>query len=486
MDIIGESSHSRPVHHLDALRRQWWVVAAAVAVGLAVGGIVAAATSDVYRAKASIVAGPRDAFLADETSVEPFTQTMRSLLESDAVARSVASQTEGLTRQEFSDHLAVTSRAESSVIDVMYEAGTQQEAVVVLGRAVDAFQRLVDDRLAMGDTPSPVRVAVFDVPHGVGPAGPSAGRTLLFAALAALVVGLGIALLREQSPQSVRSLEDAERAVGAPVLGALPGGLPAVPFGKEATLPADDRLLAALDDLRANVALAAGGVGPRVVTVTGADTGRRADVVANLALVFSLAGDDVVCVGADAPEPFVRAFGVRGAKGAVESVVAGRQTLAEALTPVWFTPPAQPPAQNGARMLRRRGASSAVARLTSPSGVGRVWALPSTSPTGVGALRADQVDALLAAARERADVVLVEAPSLLDGARAFPFVEESDLVLVHVERDRTRLQPLEAARRRLSALAAGRIGIVLTGAGAAMADVAPREVAGPLVEVKAR
>ena len=88
---------------------------------------------------------------------------------------------------------------------------------------------------------------------------------------------------------------------------------------------------------------------------------------------------------------------------------------------------------------------------------------------------------------ERADYVLLDTPPLLEGARAFPFVDASSVVLTVVENGRLRVADAQAMRARLEQLRSGRVGVVLVGedGDVALADAGapsePRSVTTPAV-----
>jgi uncharacterized protein involved in exopolysaccharide biosynthesis len=204
------SSRVNSKNHSSAVMRQAGLVLLFVALGLIVGGIVSGVRKTSYRAEATLVAGPADGFLSVQTgsSVEPFTQTARSLLESDAVASRAAGAVGGLSPQTIKDHLSVTSWPQSSALDVKYDDASQTRAVSVLGATIDAFTALVGTRLTAAQGAPAMRVAEFERAHPTGKVGVGWARSLALGAAAGFLLGLALAYLRELRRYDAYGYED--------------------------------------------------------------------------------------------------------------------------------------------------------------------------------------------------------------------------------------------------------------------------------------
>src|SRR2546430_1434505 len=95
---MSKPEHERPssgsafvTHYGAVLKRQGWLVAIIVVCAVAGAVAITAVQTSVYRASMKIVVGQGNGFFQPQfgSSVQPFTQTMTSLLESDIVARRV-------------------------------------------------------------------------------------------------------------------------------------------------------------------------------------------------------------------------------------------------------------------------------------------------------------------------------------------------------------------------------------------------------------
>jgi polysaccharide biosynthesis transport protein len=156
-----------------------------------------------------------------------------------------------------------------------YDALAQQSAIVDVAAGADRM-------------PSVAERARFS-------AAETGGRgNIALGLLLGLVAGAGVALLLERRAPQLTTLEDIERAAGAPVLATIPAG-------------ADGQiLLEAFNEMRARL-LSAGGNGtrlPRSVLITSPRDGDgKSLVAANLARALARAQRDVVLVDADFQEP---------------------------------------------------------------------------------------------------------------------------------------------------------------------------------------
>jgi polysaccharide biosynthesis transport protein len=180
-------------------------------------------------------------------------------------------------------------------------------------------------------------VAVLDRAAPPGrPVTPNPARDLPFAALAGLLLGLGLAFLRDYSDVSLKTPEQVEGVSAAPLLAVIP----AVPLRqrhiRSASMGADgeswhridgfgtaSNLLAdAFRGLRTSVLFDSGGTLPRTLLVTSStpDEGKTT-VSTNLAISMAMLGHRVLLVDADLRRPSLhRVFGVPRPHGLMEQL----------------------------------------------------------------------------------------------------------------------------------------------------------------------
>jgi capsular polysaccharide biosynthesis protein/Mrp family chromosome partitioning ATPase len=462
-------------HYLHVLRRQGWLILLTVAIALGVAGIITANQDSVYQASTKIVVGQGGIVIGKNGSLfEPaltsdvnrFTATMTNLLKSNVVARTVIDDLSlRMTPEKLLNRLDVTTKPDSSVLEVSYRGNDQGEVVRILRDTGRVFTRLVRDRLGAGAAPNtdaqttpPVTTSVFDPAHlEPGRVSPRPARNLAIAGGLGLLLGLVFAFARESLDDRIRTRRDAEDWFGAPVMGSLPRGI----RGRSVPeLGGPQRQTAeALDLLRANVQFAQAGPSGGAIVVTSAEPeDGKTTVVANLGLTLALAGHDVICVEADLHRPMLLQYlGVREGIYGLTDVVSGRVKLDRALQPV----PLPVSSNNGAGEPERPRSN-----LPDASAAGRLRVLgtgrkPDRPSAFLGAGR-EQIVKLVEQLAGEADYVLLDTPPILALADAFPFALTADTVLVVARHGRTTKQNAQAVRSTLEGLGAKRVAVVLT------------------------
>jgi capsular polysaccharide biosynthesis protein/Mrp family chromosome partitioning ATPase len=518
--------------------RQAWLVAIALAAVIASASFVLWTQDPLYRASMKIVVGQGGGVFQPDAggAVDSFTQTMTNLLESRVVAQTVIDRMRLVDEhgrkanpEKLLDHVGVSSQPQSAVLSVTYESTNRGQAVGVLNEMGRVFAGLVAQRLGGDSAAARTRVSatVFD-PARVGPdpVSPRPARTLVIAAFLGLIIGILLAVAREMLNTRVYGVAEAGTALGAPVLGALPRRLqrkppPALGRGRRAP---GRRVREALDALTANVRLAQLSRGARVIVVTSAVSGEgKSTVAANLGVALASAGDDVICVEADARPPTLGArLGAQPAELGLIDVLRGRTDLERALADLRQVAATESNPDNpmaGAAGADREISSARIANSESPSAgndVARLVACPacgavagaacvgvrgqeraSTHPQrqtvaaavakpsirravarrssalrllpfgGAGsdpgaALSADAAASLTTTLQDAARYVVIDAPPLLRGAGAFPLVLNADAVIVVARDGTTRTADARVVRALLEGPVGRKVGVVVT------------------------
>ena len=186
--------------------------------------------------------------------------------------------------------------------------------------------------------------------------------------------------------------------------------------------------------LRATIKFAGGADAPRVILL--ADTGAgatRPTIAANLAAALALAGDPTLLIDADLRQPSLhRIFG---------------------------TP-------NDAGLATYLGAGATGALPIVATRVPNLSLLPagSTPPNPAELLAANSFRTALAAAREGATFVIIDAPTVTDLADALSIAAVADGTLVIVRAGHTRRPAAQRAKEQLERVGANLLGVVLTDA----------------------
>lgn len=319
---------------LAAARRQAWVVIVSVIATVVVALVLHARQPVVYRSSMSMVVGSEGTVLRPpELGGSQLTQTVRSLFESDVVARHVIDNLDlDMTPKKLRSDLHVKILPQSSVVTAHYDSSDADLGLRVLQELSAIFNDVVEQRLLVNvpviidpgtspeDAPSAppasgpvamspeleqlsplVFVRVFDPPHREEePVSPTALRTGLFAGGVGLAIGTILAVAREKLDGRLRDRSDVERSFGVPVSATLVARSLRNPF---ALLPSHGRPWPqpppGLAFLTANVSTVyAPNPGSVVVVTASSDDEMKTEVALCLAITLAQAGYDVVCVDA--------------------------------------------------------------------------------------------------------------------------------------------------------------------------------------------
>ena len=288
---------------------------------------------------------------------------------------------------------------------------------------------ILPENLRVGEVlqPAPLPVVPFSPDHT---------RTGSFALFVGLSLGVGIAFLRDRLDPRLRGRDELELVIGAPVLGAIPrsrseSSLRAPHFTD--LQDADPHVAEAYRTLRTSLSaqISWHGMATLVITSPNRAEGKTA-VATNLATSFARSGKRVVIISDDLAGPWLQpVFG--SDRKRLTDVLKGRDLLADSLvsTPI-----------PGVWALQAGYDSSDFEMLITTKGVKRV----------------------LSVLRDRADVLLIDAPPVLENADALTLATSSDGVLLVADVSRTTATSVREAKRQLDHVAVRVVGAVLMNA----------------------
>jgi Mrp family chromosome partitioning ATPase len=485
MNDATESTGSSLRRYMSAVRRQWVIVVTVVVVSLTVAGWWLSRQDSQYASEMKIVVGQGQALFGPDVSfaVEPFTQTMTDLLESEVVARRVK---EDLNLEEspgeILDNLQVDTKPDASVLNLTYKDTDQVRSRQVLQRVGEVFTELVDTRFGgqgtqagtgtggqqPADQTPPVTATIFDPAHALPDrVSPKPGRTLAIAAVLGLIAGILLALVRDGFANRIRTHREAQEAFGARVAGVLPPGTVGTRPSQLPHLPPRmaQRIGDALEILGATIRFSSNGSESGVVLVTSslAEEGKTT-VVANVAALLARSGLRVIAVEGDLRRPALHRFlEIPADQPGLSDVARGDVDLDAALIPV--------PVPGSMRSVQAR----ATADPLGAAAAGAAWEARSYDAQSLMLLTAGtrladaddvftmgQAAALMAQLRERADYVIVDSAPLLLAPDAYPFAQVADRVLVVAREDSTSRDDAEAARETLKSLRVRDFTVILT------------------------
>jgi capsular exopolysaccharide synthesis family protein len=455
--------------------RKWQVAGVTVGVMIAVLGLSLRQTP-IYVAEAQVLVLP----IPDSSALlEAKMNTEAQLVRSDAVAESVAATMGSDDADALLSGLHVTPIQASTILIVGYSSKDPSTAAELanafaqsyvdvrtedltapiaaqlssLRRQIAAMRQEIDARPAnVGDLQSRLEGLIQDVTDlrarasgkqggeivkpaeaPSAPASPDLLANMVLALAGGLALGIVIALIRDAMDRQVRSREDLERRVGAPVLAVVPriagwrsGGEP------ELTLQLGSRNAAteAYGALATNVRYSGTQHPLKVLTVTSALPGEGKTVTtAHLGLALAESGLRVLIVSGDLRRPRIHTmFGLDGGPGLTDAVT-GSASLSDVIT------------ETSVPMLS----------------VIRSGPLPDNP---VALLARLQGSGLLTELREQFDMVVCDSPPVLPVADAAVLASVSDGVVFVYSPLKSNRQAVTESRDRLRVGGARIIGVV--------------------------
>lgn len=265
----------------------------------------------------------------------------------------------------------------------------------------------------------------------------------MFGLVAGLALGVGLAFLRDRLSERLRSTEEAEAYLEAPILAAIPR-VASWRRRREAFLVTAVQWRSPAAEgyrvLRTNVLSAASAAGVKTIAVSSPHAGEgKSATTANLGVVLARAGKNVSLVSADLRRPRLHEFFKREAQPGLIEVLAGRATLADTLQTV---------------TLPTRGFDSASLRLL-PSG--RV----PEDPTEL--ITSETMSKVIRDLEEVSDIVLIDLPPVLPVTDALVVAAVTKYVLLVIGPKADTRPAITSARQQLNRVGARVLGGVLNG-----------------------
>ncbi|MPY94750.1 MAG: polysaccharide biosynthesis tyrosine autokinase [Acidimicrobiia bacterium] len=264
------------------------------------------------------------------------------------------------------------------------------------------------------------------------PVRPKTSRNLLLGAVVGLMLGIGLAFLREHLDDTIKSKDDLERATGGLVPLAL---VPTVGSWKDRQRPyvvsleePSSAAAEAYRSLRTSVQFIGLDTPLRVIQVTGSNAGDgKTTTLANLAVALARAGQRVVVVCCDLHRPRIHEFfGLENRVG-LTSVLLGKATVGAALQSVprernIAVLAAGPPPPNPSELLSSPRVANILASLTELSDVVLVDSSPIL-PVTDGLVVSHLVDATIL-------VACAKVSTQQDTHRALELLRQVDAPLI--------------------------------------------------------
>jgi non-specific protein-tyrosine kinase len=221
--------------------------------------------------------------------------------------------------------------------------------------------------------------------------------------------------------------------------------------------------------LRTNLEFAALGKDVRTIMITsGVEQEGKSTTVANLAVALARSGQQVILADLDLRRPFVERFFDLDDRPGVTQVAVGHATVDEALAPVALsTPEAVMASLASGRASASRVHANGKGRVngkTHHTGSLHVLAAGPIPPDPGEFVGTDRLTEVLEELRERADVVLIDAPPLFHVGDGLVLSGKVDGVIVVTRMEVLRRAMVTELQRLLATMPAEKLGFVVTGA----------------------
>lgn len=290
----------------------------------------------------------------------------------------------------------------------------------VLGRKL--AQERFDSKIPRGSL-----VQITDIAEeGLKPVKPNIPLNIAFGIVVGLVVGVGLAFFIEYLDTSVKTIDDVERSLGAPVVGVIPQNV-----GSLLEEGPDSPHAEAYRVLRTNVLFTRKDETFNTITIVSGGAGEgKSTTLFNLAVVFAQNGNRVLIIDSDLRRPSMHKFLKVSNSQGLTNVLLGQNKLEEVIQ-----------------------TSSLPTLDFLPSGK-----LPSSS---MGILSSQQMKDLIAEVKRRYDFVFFDSPPIMGVSDAVVLASEVDISLQVIQYRKYPQAMTLRAKQMVAKVGGYLVGIVL-------------------------
>ncbi|MDP2773909.1 MAG: polysaccharide biosynthesis tyrosine autokinase [Nocardioides sp.] len=422
------------------IRRRWKLIVVVFLACVAAAGFVTWQATPLYSSSARIFVSTTPSDTSDALAGNTFaTQRAASyvdLVGTRKLAESVANDLGGASANDPQDlRDAISAEVVPETVNIIVTA-TDPDPVQARDIA-QAYAEAMSDLVADLETPQGknnalITASIVDNAQVTSsPVSPQPVRNIGLGAVLGLLLGIGLAVMRELMDTTLKSAEDIGHVTAAPLLGHInrdPAAVKKLPVTAlaEATPWAE-----AFRVLRTNMQYVDVDNERRVFVVSSSLPGEgKTTTAVNLAITLAMTGDRVALVECDLRRPLIaRRLGLDGAVGTT-SVLIGKVTLEDALQ-----------THEGTDL--------------------EVLACGPMPPNPSELLQSQAMGLLIKDLRERFDIVILDAPPLLPVTDAALLSAQADGMLAVVRHGKTTKDQLGHALERVEQVDAKCVGVVV-------------------------
>ncbi|TAJ50249.1 MAG: polysaccharide biosynthesis tyrosine autokinase [Herbiconiux sp.] len=321
--------------YLRVLRKGWVYIVALTLLGIAVAATFSILKTPEYQATSKVFVSIQSAgSISDLTQGGNFAQNQvksyADIVTTPVVLQPViASLGLDVDVNQLAKQVTATSPLDTVIVEISVTDTSPRQAAEIANAVASSFESTVSALVpenAEGVTPVKITLLQQAVVPGA-PSSPNVPLNIALGALVGLVIGLGLAVLRETLDTRIRNEQDVEHITDAPIIGgiAFDSGTPENPL----VVKDDPRSPRAesFRTLRTNLQFLNVGETARSFVVTSSVPGEgKSTSAANLAIAIALAGKKVIIIDADLRKPKLAEYlGLEGGAGLTDILVGRAQ-----------------------------------------------------------------------------------------------------------------------------------------------------------------
>ena len=424
--------------YVRVLRQRWLSIAVAMLVVTGIALLLTVRATPQYESTARLFVSTSESNTTDAYQGGLFSQqrvkSYASLITGSEMAERVAKElNDGSTGEEVRKQLRASVVPDTVVLSISATDPSPKHARQVAQTTAEIFA----DYVAQLETPpgmstAPLKASITDSASAPGsPVSPQPVRNIGLALVLGLMLGLGIAVLRDTLDNRIKTPEDlAEHTDNAPDLGHVPFDktTPTKPLIRD--LNTNAPRVEAYRVVRTNLQFLNVDSSQRTIVVTSPLPGEgKSTTSSNIALAIAQTGQTVVLVEADLRKPMATDYFRLEPSVGITSVLLGQVSLDDAI-------------QNAAPRCD-------------------VLASGPTPPNPTELLQSDAMHRMLDELKVRYDYVIIDAPPVLPIADAALLASQAQGAILVTRFNRTTHDQLRTAVDRLDSVGATLLGTIL-------------------------
>ncbi len=424
--------------YLKVVRRRWRVIVLSLLAVVAVAAVLTFQATPQYESRSRLFVSSTDQSSSDVYQGSLFSiQRVASYADlvngEELASRVVTDLGLDMSATDLSEKISAAVVPDTVILEIAAEDPDPKQAQRI-GKAVasELTDFVTELETPPGKTNAPIKATVVDAASlPTSPISPDPVRNLGLAVVLGLLLGIGLAVVRELLDTSIKGPDEINAATDTPILGGILFDSSAAKTPLITALAPHSPRVEAFRILRTNLQFVDVDRNLKVFVVTSSVPGEgKTSTASNTALALQTAGQRTLLIDGDMRRPqLAKLFRLEEAVG-LTSVLLGRVSLDEAV---------------------QEHHASGLSVLTS-------GAVP---PNPAELLQSQAMKQLLDEARLEYDVVVVDAPPLLPVTDAALLAAQADGAVVVVRQGRTTRDQFRHSLERLQAVGARPLGITL-------------------------